>query len=303
MTTPLFKHIKRRLILELEAATTEIKVAMCWFTNKELMEALCHRLKENVTVTLVVLNDRTNNRPDGVDFQEFVNQGGIFYFSSEEHPMHNKYCLIDNTTLITGSYNWTYFAEQKNFENVIVTQDIDLIAAYQKDFDRVLRKCKRVNLVAQEAIMGISSSTIVEDMKMATKDEMVIKTTRITSTKPRYLSQSLGENVHGNIFLIFIPRGTKVPTTGMQNLTTINDDQTSCTTDIRSGESPIGTSNEEIGQFTISDIPPLPKGVVGLLTSFAIGHDGILMVRVVVRETGVETLHMFNVEHLLVNEL
>ena len=37
--------------------------------------------------------------------------------------MHNKFCIIDNDLVITGSYNWTFKA-RLNDENVIVNNDV-----------------------------------------------------------------------------------------------------------------------------------------------------------------------------------
>jgi phosphatidylserine/phosphatidylglycerophosphate/cardiolipin synthase-like enzyme len=34
--------------------------------------------------------------------------------------MHNKFCVINNKILINGFYNWTYYAEDRNRENVLI---------------------------------------------------------------------------------------------------------------------------------------------------------------------------------------
>jgi phosphatidylserine/phosphatidylglycerophosphate/cardiolipin synthase-like enzyme len=72
---------------------------------------------------LIIHNDYINNRETGLPFQKFIDAGGKFYFSDEENPMHNKFCIIDNQVLINGSYNWTYYAESKNRENVLIIKD------------------------------------------------------------------------------------------------------------------------------------------------------------------------------------
>jgi hypothetical protein len=41
---------------------------------------------------------------------------------------HNKVMIIDNNTVITGSFNFTKAAEEKNAENVIVLQDNPVLA-------------------------------------------------------------------------------------------------------------------------------------------------------------------------------
>jgi len=36
--------------------------------------------------------------------------------------MHNKFCVIDSKTVVTGSYNWTKKA-QSNYENITIIKD------------------------------------------------------------------------------------------------------------------------------------------------------------------------------------
>lgn len=48
--------------------------------------------------------------------------------------MHSKFAIIDNCILLTGSYNWTFSANNKNDENLIVIDESELIEIYQNQF-------------------------------------------------------------------------------------------------------------------------------------------------------------------------
>jgi len=48
--------------------------------------------------------------------------------------MHNKFAIIDNRILLTGSYNWTFSANNRNDENLMVIDDPEIIARYQNQF-------------------------------------------------------------------------------------------------------------------------------------------------------------------------
>jgi hypothetical protein len=53
--------------------------------------------------------------------------------------MHNKYCIIDSNTVITGSYNYTYFAESINQENIVIIKDNeDIINKYKENFNKLI---------------------------------------------------------------------------------------------------------------------------------------------------------------------
>ncbi len=51
--------------------------------------------------------------------------------------MHNKYCIIDNRVLITGSYNWSAAAEYSNDENALFLEGAPIIQDYAADFERL----------------------------------------------------------------------------------------------------------------------------------------------------------------------
>ncbi len=296
-----FQDIRQYVIKELASASSDIKVAVCWFTCKELFDLLCDKLKEGKSVELIVLNDSINNRPDGLNFQTFIDLGGKFYFSDIENPMHNKYCIIDNSTLINGSYNWTYFAENKNFENIMIFKEHEIVSDYVSDFLRIKEHCKLVTDVTSEANTDIQQITIIENTKLAADTDIIIKNKIEIGNSQQSLLASLGESIHNDVFYSFIPKGSKIPISKTYSLTTVSDNQVVCHTDIRYGENKIGSANTPIGAFTITDIPPLPKGVAGLITTFSIDEYGILTVSIKVRETGNKTINKFDISNLIVN--
>ncbi len=54
--------------------------------------------------------------------------------------MHNKFCIIDNDLVITGSYNWTFKARM-NDENVIVIKNQPtIISKFAEKFESIKPK-------------------------------------------------------------------------------------------------------------------------------------------------------------------
>ena len=51
--------------------------------------------------------------------------------------LHHKVIIIDQRTVITGSYNFTSSAEQSNDENLVIVDDSALARAYLDEFERV----------------------------------------------------------------------------------------------------------------------------------------------------------------------
>ena len=48
--------------------------------------------------------------------------------------MHNKFAIIDNRILLTGSYNWTFSANNRNDENLMAIDDLEIIEIFQNQF-------------------------------------------------------------------------------------------------------------------------------------------------------------------------
>jgi phosphatidylserine/phosphatidylglycerophosphate/cardiolipin synthase-like enzyme len=53
----------------------------------------------------------------------FTNQNITTYIDTKHQIAHNKVIVIDGTTLITGSYNFTKSAQNSNAENLLIIKN------------------------------------------------------------------------------------------------------------------------------------------------------------------------------------
>lgn len=51
--------------------------------------------------------------------------------------MHNKFVIIDQSIVITGSANWTMNGFFGNFENVIISNESSLVQSFLTNFETV----------------------------------------------------------------------------------------------------------------------------------------------------------------------
>ena len=56
---------------------------------------------------------------------------------SVRYHMHHKFCVIDNSVVITGSFNWTDQAVNHNQENLLFLENKDLAMKYSNEFQRL----------------------------------------------------------------------------------------------------------------------------------------------------------------------
>ena len=92
------------------------------------------------------------------------------------------------------------------------------------------------------------------------------------------LPLSLGiQTAHGS-FTRVIPRNTPIPASVTRTFSTARDHQASVGLHVLQGERVEAAGNASLGQFTLKDLPPLPRGVPRVEVTFDVDADGILHV-------------------------
>ncbi|KAL4572442.1 hypothetical protein LXL04_019219 [Taraxacum kok-saghyz] len=97
---------------------------------------------------------------------------------------------------------------------------------------------------------------------------------------------SLGIDTNGDIMSVVIPRNTPIPAKETETFITIADKQSIVEMPVYQGERSKSTDNYLLGSFTVSGIPPAPKGAARIDTCFEIDANGILTVTSKVVSTG-----------------
>lgn len=122
-----FENIHTEIIRHISESKKELKICVAWFTDVDIYNSILAIQKKGVSVNVIVANHEFNKKSK-VDYKELIqNKGYVGYIgnvndSSTDKLMHNKFCIIDNYKVITGSYNWTLKA-RKNDENIIIIQN------------------------------------------------------------------------------------------------------------------------------------------------------------------------------------
>ena len=132
MTKICFENIEKELSAAISNAEKRIFVAVAWFTNSRLFDGLTLALERRVEVEILILNDILNRNEFGLDFGVLSKLGAEVRFAkSNKGTMHNKFCIIDDL-VITGSYNWTYLANN-NSENILMTDEESVVIVIEKN--------------------------------------------------------------------------------------------------------------------------------------------------------------------------
>ena len=120
------------IVRELRKASRSVHVQAFSFTSLPIARALVDATRRGVEVA-VIFDQGIVQEPHAA--MEILSQGGVPWVLDREHSIaHNKVMVIDDATVVTGSFNFTTAAEHHNAENVLVIHDPELAARYQSNW-------------------------------------------------------------------------------------------------------------------------------------------------------------------------
>lgn len=171
-----FEKIHKHIENNLDTSTTSIRIAVAWFTDPKLFNVLCKKAKNGIKVELIIANHEINHDCK-ITYRELINNGGTIYWIGNEGAyaplMHNKFCIIDNRILITGSYNWTQKAKSNHESITIIEEDFNLILDFNQEFDKIKDKYYNPNakvdwnkiVIRLETLLNVIKLEDLEDIK------------------------------------------------------------------------------------------------------------------------------------------
>jgi phosphatidylserine/phosphatidylglycerophosphate/cardiolipin synthase-like enzyme len=119
----------------IRGAKDRIYVAIYSFTSDRLAEALIEARRRGVDVRVVM--ERREANVTGSEYPRLLGAGVDVRLDANPGLMHHKFMVIDGEIVVTGSYNWSAAAEERNDENLVVIRDRGVAGAYEREFERI----------------------------------------------------------------------------------------------------------------------------------------------------------------------
>lgn len=126
---------KSAIITQLRAAISSIKICVFTVSDNDIAVEILSAHHRGISVKILTDNDKSFDR--GSDIEMLHNNNVSIKIDRTEYHMHHKFCIIDKKTLLTGSYNWTRSAADRNQENILVTQNPLLVKSFLGEFEKL----------------------------------------------------------------------------------------------------------------------------------------------------------------------
>lgn len=133
--------VSDQIVKSINVSQKTIDLVLYEFTSEELQKTLNTARDRGVKIRIIA--DRLQASDKNTVVPKLIKDGyEVKLLSGRQNKnnqgsMHHKFAIFDGKLLEFGSYNWTYSADNLNYENAVFTSAPELISAYQSEFDRL----------------------------------------------------------------------------------------------------------------------------------------------------------------------
>lgn len=119
----------------IKAAKSNIRIMTFVFSSDELGDAMIEMIDKGVKVQGVFEN--RNSTADWSELPRLHCAGGEMRQDGNRYTLHHKVFIIDDDTVVTGSFNYSDNALSSNDENVVIIKSKDIAALYIDEWQRM----------------------------------------------------------------------------------------------------------------------------------------------------------------------
>ncbi len=133
-----FSSLQDCIVRSINNARLSVVAAQCWFTNPEIFSALLLALRRGVCVTLALDYNSVNFNSRGLDLRLLAKAGARILVFPGNELLHHKFAVIDQATVITGSFNWT---RTQLLDHLLLVNDEELARQFMEGIGQIETNC------------------------------------------------------------------------------------------------------------------------------------------------------------------
>ena len=127
------------LIANIAKAKHSIYAAVYTFAKKSIALALIERAKQGVKIHLKIDKLQSEFKYTKI-LIGMMRKSGItitLINMPKKTCMHDKFAVIDKEIVMTGSFNWTRTASEKNYENIVMISSAKIAEKYIRAWEKI----------------------------------------------------------------------------------------------------------------------------------------------------------------------
>lgn len=130
-----FEDLDKHVLTQLKKAKKTVNIAVAWLSFDVYEKTFEKLLKKGVKLKIITSNSRQEKYSPIIS--SLVSKGAEIkkiQMPKVINHMHHKFCIIDEETILCGSFNWTENAK-RNFEDlIIIKNNPKIIKKFEEEF-------------------------------------------------------------------------------------------------------------------------------------------------------------------------
>ena len=160
---------EQRVVNMFRTCKKTLDLAIFTFTRDSIAQAILEAHQRGVKIRCI--GDDGNSKVKGSDVRLLASIGIPCKTDNNlRFHMHNKMAIIDNSVVITGSFNWTSQAVNKNQDNILFIEDKNIASQYTDYYNKIWESFNTV-ITQEEAKQYIANEKKAEEEKKAAKEQ------------------------------------------------------------------------------------------------------------------------------------
>ena len=124
-----------RIISRVNGARNSMDICVFTITDDRISNPILAAHRRGVKIRILSDNDKMHD--EGSDIPRFLDAKIPLRIDHSPSHMHHKFAIFDGKALVNGSYNWTRSAAEMNQENIIDSENPQLVAQFQAEFENL----------------------------------------------------------------------------------------------------------------------------------------------------------------------
>ena len=157
---------ERKVVNILRTCKKSLDIAIYTFTLESITKGILEVHKRGVPVRIICDNECERHSTSKI--KKLASEGIVCKTDNCCYYMHHKFAVIDNSVVITGSFNWSSQAVNHNQENILFLENKIIAEKYTEEFNKLWNNYDTI-INKEEAIKYIEEKERIKKEKMEQK--------------------------------------------------------------------------------------------------------------------------------------